>query len=114
MEQSYTLTVIEDQAVPLAATPGGGIPVEQMLFIIAILCVMAGCAVWYMHRYLERCRQLRIRLAELNGDATIVQPSYENVHSNVAERKYDLHFLESEVSRIEQERISDGMWGYGS
>lgn len=110
MEQSYTLTVIEDQAVPLAATPGGGIPVEQMLFIIAILCVMAGCAVWYMHRYLERCRQLRMRLAELNGDAMIVMPSYEDVRPDGIERKYDLHFLEAEVNRIEQERISDEVW----
>lgn len=105
MEESYTLTVIEDQAVPLAATPGGGIPVAQTLFIIAVLCVMAGCAVYFFHRYLERCRQLRMRIAQLNDDAIVVMPSYENAPLDKSEHKYDLHFLEGEVARIEQERI---------
>lgn len=105
MEESYTITVIEDQAVPLAATPGGGLPVEQTLFIIGILCVMAACAVIFLHRYLDRCRQLRLRLSELNGETISVMPSYEDAPAGRKEHKYDLRYLESEVHRIEHERV---------
>lgn len=103
MEESYTITVIEDQAVPLAATPGGGLPVEQTLFIIGILCVMAACAVIFAHRYLDRCRQLRTRLAQLNGASVYATPPYESAYETG--HKYDLKFLESEVVRIEHERV---------
>ena len=51
MEESYTLTVIEDSAVPLAATPGGGIPVWQTLFIIAAVAISDTCAYFIGSRY---------------------------------------------------------------
>ena len=67
MNKEYTLTTIQDEAVPLAASAAGGNPLLTSLAVIGAVAVLVVIAVVLLYRYLEQCRELRRRHADLDG-----------------------------------------------
>lgn len=68
MNEKYTLTTIQDEAVPLASAPAGGSSLQISLLMMGVIAVLVVISVIILYRYLEQCRELRMRLTELDEE----------------------------------------------
>ena len=63
--ERYTLTTIEEEAVPLAGMPSAGSTVGHSLLVISFVAFTMLITIWLLCQYLEKCRDARYRLSEI-------------------------------------------------
>lgn len=99
--EKYTLTTIEEEAVPLTGTPIAESVIGHSLLLIIMIAFMVFITVWVLFQYLEKCRDARFRLGEI-----MTGYSKEILYRH----RFDLKWLSDALYEQEMQRGEAAFW----
>ena len=99
--EKYTLTTIEEEAVPLAGAPAAESAIGHSLLLIIMIAFMALIMVWALCQYLEKCRDARFRLRE-------IMSGYSKEILN--QHRFNLKWLSNALYEQEMQRGEAAFW----